>query len=164
MFPKFSSTEKNMDKKGVSRFSVEIFFVPNRRKTSWAKHFFFQKYSGIKSFSIIGVSEFCRNFLSHIAKNLFFCLTVPNFLWGTLQRFIKTWSSKNFMHKIGVHRLSVEKFKSHSTEKFRRVIFVFRKSSCIGKLLDNKVARFCRLFLSHSAENFVENPPMIQKN
>ena len=40
---------------------------------------------------------------------------------------------------------------------------MFRKSSGIEKLLDNKVARFCRLFLSHSAEKFVENPPRIQK-
>ena len=68
------------------------------------------------------------------------------------------------MHKIGVQQLSVEKFKSHSTEKFRSGIFVFGKSFCIEKILDNKVARFCRLFLSHSAEKFAENPPMIQKN
>ena len=40
---------------------------------------------------------------------------------------------------------------------------MFRKSSGIEKLLDNKVARFCRLFLSHSAKKIVENPPMIKK-
>ena len=40
---------------------------------------------------------------------------------------------------------------------------MFLKSYGVEKLLDNKVSRFCRLFLSHSAEKFVENPPMIQK-
>ena len=33
----------------------------------------------------------------------------------------------------------------------------------IRKLLDNKVSRFCRLFLPQSVEKFVENPPLIQK-
>ena len=40
---------------------------------------------------------------------------------------------------------------------------MFLKSYGIEKLLDNKVSQFCRLFLSQSAEIFVENPPMIQK-
>ena len=40
---------------------------------------------------------------------------------------------------------------------------MFLKSYGIQKLLDNKVSQFCRLFLSHSAEIFVDNPPMIQK-
>ena len=144
------------------------------------------------------------------------------------------------MHKIGFQRLSVEKFKSHGTEKFRggtllcfrnflvqKKIWIRREChvfpskffcpklpknivgepSCVSELiwyqnsLDNRgitilsiflvsyrqkspcanrsvfqkyscfkifwiigASRFCRLFLSHSAEKFVENPPMIQKN
>ena len=78
MFQKFSSTEKNMDKKGVSRFSVEIFFVPNRRKTSWANRSVFQKCSGIKMFWIIGVSRLCRMFSLTVPKNFVkerFCLS-----------------------------------------------------------------------------------------
>ena len=40
---------------------------------------------------------------------------------------------------------------------------MFLKSYGIEKLLDEKVSRFCRLFFSHSAKKFVENPQMIQK-
>ena len=40
---------------------------------------------------------------------------------------------------------------------------MFLKSYGIEKLLDSKVSRFCRLSFSHSAEKFVENPPMFQK-
>ena len=107
MDQKLSSTEKNMDKKGVSRFSVEIFFCPkspknivgepfclsenfwyqkffdnkgiiilcnffvsHRQKSSWANPSVFQNCSGFKVCRIIGVSRFCRLFLSHSTKKL----------------------------------------------------------------------------------------------
>ena len=44
------------------------FFVSHRRNSSWAKPSVFQNYYGIESFSIIGVSRFCRLFLSHSAE------------------------------------------------------------------------------------------------
>ena len=40
---------------------------------------------------------------------------------------------------------------------------VFQKLSGIKLFWINGVSRFCRLFLSHSAKNCVENPPIIQK-
>ena len=154
VFQKFSSTEKNMDRKGVSRFSVEIFLSQIAQKATWANPSVFQKNSGIKSFSIIGLSQLCR----------IFCLTSPKIFVGEPNPSVfQEYSGIKMFRIIGVSRFC-RSFLSHSTEKFRRGIFVFPKTSGIEKLLDNKVARFCRLFLSHSAEKFVENPPMIQKN
>ena len=110
-FRKIPVRKKFMDKKGRVTSSRRSFFVPNRRKTSWANPSAFQKCSGIKSFYIIGESQFCQFFLSHVAKNdrgrtrlcfriilvskfsdnrgitilsIFFCLTVPKNLWRTL--------------------------------------------------------------------------------
>ena len=40
---------------------------------------------------------------------------------------------------------------------------VFKKFSGIKMVWIIGVSRFCQLFLSHSSEKFVENPPMIQK-
>ena len=57
-----------MDEKGGVTIFRRSFFVPNRRKTSWANPSVFQKCSGIKSFQIIGVSLICRLFLSRSAE------------------------------------------------------------------------------------------------
>ena len=88
---------------------------------------------------------------------------MPKFLWGTLQWFIKTWSSKNFMHKIGVfHDFPWKTFCLTVPKNFAGTL-VFRKSSGIQKILDNKLSRFCRDFLSHGAEIFVGLHWLIQK-
>ena len=58
---------------------------------------------------------------------------MPKIVWGTLQRFIKTGSSKNFMQKRGVQRFSVESFsltvpKNFAGEHFwASEIFLYRK-------------------------------------
>ena len=61
-----------MDKRGggVSRFSFEVCFVPNRQKTTWANPSVFQKVSGIKKFLRSRVSRFCRSFLSHSTEKI----------------------------------------------------------------------------------------------
>ena len=58
--------QKFSDKRGIKNLSN--FFVSHRQKSSWANCSVFQKYSGIKLFWIIGVSRFCRLFLSHNAE------------------------------------------------------------------------------------------------
>ena len=54
-------------RRGVTFFRHEL-FVQNRRKSSWANLSVFQNYSGFKVFWILGLSLFCRLFLSHSAE------------------------------------------------------------------------------------------------
>ena len=59
-----------MDNEAGFTFFRRNFFTSHRRKTSWVNPSVFQNYSGIKMFWIIGLSRFCRLFLSHSAKKL----------------------------------------------------------------------------------------------
>ena len=54
-------------------------------------------------------------------------------------------------------------FVSHRQESSRANPSVFQNYSCFKIFWIIGVSRFCRLFLFHSAEKFVENPLMIQK-
>ena len=58
--------QKFLDNRGITISST--YFVSHRQKSSWANRSVFQKYSGIRLFWIIGVSRFCRLFLSHNAE------------------------------------------------------------------------------------------------
>ena len=86
-----------MDKKGGVTSSRRSFFVPNRRKTSWENPSAFQKYSGIKSFYIIGESQFCH----------FFCLTSPTIIAGEPVCVSEFFSFQNFLDKRGITILSI---------------------------------------------------------
>ena len=86
-----------MDKKGGVTSSRRSFFVPNRRKTSWENPSAFQKYSGIKIFSIIGVSQFFE----------FFCLTSPKIIAGEPVCVSELFSFQKFMDNRGITILSI---------------------------------------------------------
>ena len=58
-----------MDKKRVSRFSVDIFLSHNAEKHRGRTLLCFRKVVVSKMFRIKGVSQFCQFFLSQIAKN-----------------------------------------------------------------------------------------------
>ena len=95
-----------MDKKGGVTFFRRSFFVPNCRKTSCAHPPVFQNCFGIKSLQIIGVSQVCQVFLSHIAKNH----------RGRTRLFQKYSCFKTFWI-MGASRFC-RLFLSHSAEKF----------------------------------------------
>ena len=76
--------QKFLDNRGITILSN--YFVSHCQKSSWAIRSVFHKYSGIKLFWIIGVSQFCR----------LLCLTMPkNFVGGPLF-FGNVPVSKNF--------------------------------------------------------------------
>ena len=70
MFQKIPSKEKIMDNEGGFTFFRRIFFASHRRETSWVNPSVFQKCYGIKMFCVVGVSRFCRSFLSHITEKI----------------------------------------------------------------------------------------------
>ena len=76
------------------------------------------------------------------------------------------WKSSGhpkFLCKIGVfHDFPWKTFCLTVPKSFAGTL-VFRKSSGIQKILDNKLSRFCRDFLSHGAEIFVGLHWLIQK-
>ena len=55
---------------------------------------------------------------------------------------------------VGYHVFPSKDFVSHSTEKFPRGTLVFQKCYGVEFFLIIGVPRFCRFFLSHTAENF----------
>ena len=70
MFQKIPSKEKIMDNEGGFTFFRRTFFASHRRETSWVNPSVFQKCYGIKIFCVVGVSRFCRSFLSHITEKI----------------------------------------------------------------------------------------------
>ena len=59
--------------------------------------------------------------------------------WGTLRCFRKFRVPQNFMHKKGISLNSVEKFLSHSAEKFREGILFFLRKFLVSKsFMDEK--------------------------
>ena len=118
-----------MDKKGGVTFFRRSFFPQIAQKTSCANPSVFQIYSGFIVFWMIGVSRFCRLFLSHNAKK--FVENPP-----MIQ---KNRAPKNFMIIRGVSRFSMKNFWSHSTENLRGGTFLsFRKVIVRKKFTDKK--------------------------
>ena len=86
-----------MEKKGGVTFFRRSFFAPNRQKTSWANLSAFQKCSCIKSFYIIGESQFCQ----------FFCLTSPKIIAGEPVCVSELFLFRNFLDDRAITILSV---------------------------------------------------------
>ena len=99
-----------------------------------------------------GVTFFRRSFFPNRTKNIVgepFC--VSEMFWY-----------QNILDNRGITILSIF-FVWHRQESSRAKPSVLQNYSCFKIFWIILVSRFCRLFLSHSAEKFVANPPMIQK-
>ena len=115
-------------KEGVSRFSVKNFrshstekFV--REPLCISKKFFYRKFSCIGGRGHHGFAE------------SFFVSQCRKISWGSLRCFRKFRASKNFLHKKGVSRISVENFRSHSTKKY-----LWETLRCFRKFLLSKIS------------------------
>ena len=70
MFQKISSIEKNLGiRRRVSRFSVGKFLCHVSEKHLGRNLLCLRKFLVPKIFSVVGVSRFCRSFLSHSTEN-----------------------------------------------------------------------------------------------
>ena len=133
-----------MDRKWKSRHSLDFFCltVPKIFVEGLPD---FQKVSGIWNFEgLEGVIIFLPSKI--------FCLTVP-------EKFVKeqlcvseTFWYRKFSCRRGASRFCVANFLSHSTEKFRRGILVFRKNSGLKKMHKMVYHDFVGNWFSHSTE------------
>ena len=180
-FKKFLVRKQIMDRKGVSRFSVGNCLSKIAGKHRGRTVLFFRNVLTSKFFWTIGVSQLCLIFCLISTKTIvgepfcvseifwcqaildkkgchnfvgFFCLTSPKIIVGEPVCVSEIFWYRNVLI-IGVSRFCWSSL-SHSTEKFRRGILLFRKSSGIEKLLDNKVSRLCRKFSLTVPKNFVK--------
>ena len=135
--------------KGISRFSVEIFFV------SLPKNFVRETFCVSKN-SVWKISIFRREGIMVLSRT--FCLTGPkNFVRGP---FCVSEIEKNYEKEMGVSRFSVEDFLSHSAEKFRRGAllcfknFWYRKLWCIA----GGIMVLSKYFCLRGPKNFVRGP------
>ena len=96
-FPeKFWYRKKFMDKRGISRFSVEIFMSHSAEKVREGIILFLRKFLVSKSFMDEkgGITFFRRKFSVSQCRKI---------SWASLQCFRKFGVSKNFMHNRGYH-------------------------------------------------------------
>ena len=181
--------KKFMDKRGISQFSAEIFMSHSAENFREGIILFLRKFLVSKSFMDEkggGVSRFSvENFWSHSAEKLlapayfspnYKCFdqllrTVKNKRIVLILVFTKINSTFNFCTLCKrVSRFSVEKFSSHSAEKFRRGTLLYFRKILVSKNVRDKrgagITIFCQnCFVSQYRNiSFVErNPSMFQK-
>ena len=177
-FRKIFSSKNFMDRKGISRFSLETFLSDSPEKFP-SVTLLIERYSGLKKLHKMVYHDFVENWFSqstekhrmgtllfsenflygksswigggyHDFLSKLFCLTVPKELLGG------PFFSENFwikeLHKV-VHHNFVEKWFSHSTEKFRSGTLRFSEFFLSKKFMDRKgISRF-------SLENFLSDSP-----
>ena len=135
-----------MDRKGISRFSLEIFLSHSteifRRETlCLSEIFWYRKFWKI------------RGGYHYLASKIFF-LTVPeNFVKEQLCVSKNFWYRK-FLCRRGGTRFCVGNFLSHSTKKFRRGALLCQKISGLKILHKIVYHDFVENWFSHSTENF----------
>ena len=176
-----------MDEKVGVTFFCWSFFVPCRRKILWANLSVFQKCSGTRSFLIIRVSQFCRNFLSHSTEKIRMGTLVfrkysgiEKFLDDKVSRFCRTFLShgaevfvmipskthKNWAtHKLYAKKRSSTIFRgkvlvAQYRKNSRGTLSYFRKFLVRKKFMDKEggVTFFCWLFCPKSPKNIVGEP------
>ena len=183
VFQKRSGIKNFLDNSGITILSI---FLSHSTENFHMRTLVFQNFSGIENFLDNELSRFCWFLLSHIAekhhgwtllcfrnvlesKNIWitavsrfcwtFCLTVPKHFVGGPLRLRNVLVSKNFS-KLKYHDF-VEFFFSHRQKSPWANCSVFQNCSGIKIFWIIRVSRFSWLFLSHSAEIFVENLSMI---
>ena len=174
-----------MDKKGVSRFSVEVFLSQVAEDIAGepfcvSEMFWYQKFLDNRGITILpnffvshrqksswanrsvfqnytGIKKFWITGVRRFCR--LFCLTTPkNFAGGPLF-FGNVLVSKNFWITSYHHFLKI--FVSCRRKSSWANPSVFQRYYGFKIFWIIVVSFFCRLFLSHSAEKFVENPPLI---
>ena len=177
-----------MDKRGISQFSAEIFMSHSAENFREGIILFLRKFLVSKSFMDEkggGVSRFSvENFWSHSAEKLlapayfspnYNCFdqllqTVKNKRIVLILVFTKFISTTDFCTLCkSVSRFSVEKFSSHSAEKFRRgTLLYFRKFLVPKNVRDKRGGRYhdflSKLFCLTVPKNFVGEPFCISEN
>ena len=156
-FRKFGVSNSFMHNRGITIFRRK-FLVSQCRKFSWASVQGFRKFGVSKSFML--------NRGYHKIPSKIFCLTVPKNFVGIPSMSQKNGGVENFYAYWGVSRFSVEKFWSHSAEKFRGHHFNvsenlrYRKSLC----LIGGITIFRRKFsVSQCRKLSLENPTVSEK-
>ena len=155
MFQKCSGIKIFLDNRGITIFSN--FFVSHRQKSSWANRYVFQKYSGINTFCIIGVSRFCRLCLSHRAE---IYLENPSMIQKNrgIQKFYSYCGSFRILR--GKVFVSLYRKNSWGTLLYFRKVLVRKK--VIGK---KAVVTFLRrkIFVSRRRKTSWANPSVFPK-
>ena len=180
-FQKNFLSKKLMDRKGISRFSLETFLSDSPEKIP-SVTILIEKISGIKKLHKMVYHDFVENWFSHSTDKFrrgtllfsenyyyqkflgigrgyhdflwkFFCLTVPKKISERTLLFQKTSGSKK-LHRMVYHDF-VENWFSHSNEKFRRGTLLFSEKFFHRKFL--WIGRgyhdfLWNFFLSHSTE------------
>ena len=98
----------------------------------------------------------------HVLPLKFFCPKTPKNIVGEPFCDSETFWYEKFLDNGGITNL-LKFFVSHRQKSPWANTSVFQNYSDFKIFWIIGVSRFCRLFLSHNAEKFVENPPMIQK-
>ena len=141
-FRKFGVSKKFMHNRGYHVFPSKNSGVTVQKK-SWAPLQHFTKFGVWKILCIReggGITFLRRKILSNSTKNL---------CWGTLRCFRKFRVSQEFMHSKGISLNSVEKFLSHSSDKFPGSALL-----CFERILESKIFKQKRGKLQGFLESF----------